>query len=572
MPDEMNLTGQGIIGIQGISGSTVNVTQIIGRSGEFRELKDHLNTLQKLFDRTPETEIQERLELSEKIGRQKAFIESFKQDILKLAETFDRIELNTERLKKAKEYFDSGEITEARVLLEDAEEERADKVVRALAKQKESREILQNAAAEYLILAQATAMNFENPNRFEDTCRYYEQSIAAYPSFYNLSAHVYFLQTHNQYEEALIIYESINREFASDLTPEARALTLNNLALLHSVRNEHETAEAEYIEALGLYRELAKKNPQAYLTYVAMTLNNLAVLHRVRNEHETAEAEYIEALVIFRELAEKNPQAYLPEVAGTLNNLALLRHARNDYESAEVKYVEALAIRRELAEKNPQVYLPDVAATLNNLANLHCARNEHEAAEAEYIEALTIRRELVQKNPQAYLPGVAMTLINLANLHSDMNEHEPAEAEYIEALALYRKLAEKNLEAYLPYVATALNNMAGIHYIRNEYEDVESKAAEALALYRGLAEKNPQAYLPDVAKTLGNFASFYQGSKPERERSIALALEAVKILLPFVERVPVTQKYFAKAMRVLKNWGMSEEEIMAAVSEESAEK
>lgn len=199
--------------------------------------------------------------------------------------------------------------------------------------------------------------------------------------------------------------------------------------------------------------------------------------------------------------------------------------------------------------------------TLNNLAVLHWNRNEYEVAEAEYAEALQIKRNLAEKNPQTYLPDVAMILNNLAVLHYDRNEHEAAEAEYSEALHIYRELAGKNPQTYLPDMAMTLNNLGELHRHRNEYEATEREHTEALAIYRELAEKNPQAYLPYVAAALGNMAIFYQECKPEKERSIALAIEAVQIILPFVERAAYTREYLASALGVLKNWGMTEEEI-----------
>src|SRR5262245_52338509 len=83
-------------------------------------------------------------------------------------------------------------------------------------------------------------------------------------------------------------------------------------------------AEAEYAEALEIYRKLADVNHSAYLPDVATTLNNLAILHGDKNELAKAEAEYAEALEIYRKLADVNPSAYLPDVATTLNNLAIL--------------------------------------------------------------------------------------------------------------------------------------------------------------------------------------------------------------------------------------------------------
>ena len=101
------------------------------------------------------------------------------------------------------------------------------------------------------------------------------------------------------------------------------AIPLNNLASLHRAKNEFPTAEAAYVEALKIYRDLAEATPPTYLPYVATTLNNLAVLHRAKNEFPKAEAAYGEALEIYRDLAEVNPQTYLPDVAMTALNLSI---------------------------------------------------------------------------------------------------------------------------------------------------------------------------------------------------------------------------------------------------------
>ena len=45
-------------------------------------------------------------------------MEDFKRDVLKLAEDFQRIPLNTERLKLAKYHFDAGEYPQARAVLD----------------------------------------------------------------------------------------------------------------------------------------------------------------------------------------------------------------------------------------------------------------------------------------------------------------------------------------------------------------------------------------------------------------------------------------------------------------------
>ena len=259
-------------------------------------------------------------------------------------------------------------------------------------------------------------------------------------------------------------------------------------------QNNFDKAEKLYVEALAIFRELAAASPAVYTPDVAMTLNNLAILHSDTNRYEQAETEYNEALELYRELATANPAAYNPDVAMTLNNLANMHSVTNEYEQAEAEFIEALELYRELAAANPAAYTPKVATTLNNLAVLHSDINEHEQAEAEYKEALGIRRELAAANPAAYNPDVAMTLNNLAILHRNINEHEQAEAEYKEALDLYRELAATNPAMYNSVLARTLNNFGLLYIKTNRKKHGHAMLEEALELLMPFHQAYPKAY------------------------------------------------------------------------------
>ncbi len=205
-------------------------------------------------------------------------------------------------------------------------------------------------------------------------------------------------------------------------------------------------------------------------------------------------------------------------MATTLNSLGELYRTNNDFKQAEPILNEALQIYRELAKENPRTYLPYVAGTLNNFALLQSDKNEFAAAEEKYEESLEIRRELAKENPRTYLPDVAGTLNNLANLKSDKNEFAAA------------------LEKY----------------------------EEALEIRRELAKENPRTYLPDVATTVINLSIFYVESVPDKEKSIALAMEAVKLLLPVYKQVPYLENYLKTVLQVLQANGVDLDELMNA--------
>ena len=143
---------------------------------------------------------------------------------------------------------------------------------------------------------------------------------------------------------------------------QARELTdlqFNLGKYLHEQQLYH-YVEGYYLQALEAYREQAKTSPSGEAN-VATTLNNLANLHRKLNRLADAEAEYNEALKIYRILAKVNPDAYLSYVATTLYNLALLL-MKDEQRRGEAKQAcqEALDLYKVMAGKVPQRWSQDV--------------------------------------------------------------------------------------------------------------------------------------------------------------------------------------------------------------------
>ena len=352
------------------------------------------------------------------------------------------------------------------------------------------------------------------------------------------------------YLQALVQYQERAKSFP--YYKSRVAIVINNLAVLHKDLNQYNIAEKEFHEALGIRRELAKDNPNAFLPDVASTLNNLGNLHGDLNRFEVAEAEYQEALEIRRVLAKDNPDAYLPDVASTLNNLAAMHRDLNRFEIAEAEYQEALKIRRKLSNDNPSVFKGYFASTLNNLGNLHSDLKQYVAAEEEYQETLEIYRELTKANPEAYMGYFAATLNNLGRLHYNLNQYANAEDEYHEALNIYRELAKVNPDAYLVYVAMTLNNLAALHKIFNQLAAAESEYRGALEIRRKLALGNPDAYMGSVATTLFNMTLLLMQDAHRKGDAIQACKEALDIFKAMAKKAPQRyNQYVNKAQELL---------------------
>src|SRR6478672_9361149 len=86
------------------------------------------------------------------------------------------------------------------------------------------------------------------------------------------------------------------------------------LDFLDSAQNRLGEARKESEEALKIYRELAQKEPETYLPYVAATLNNLGILDRAQNRPEEARKAFEEALKIYEAFAKEDPEQFSPHV------------------------------------------------------------------------------------------------------------------------------------------------------------------------------------------------------------------------------------------------------------------
>ncbi len=566
---------------ENITDSTVinNVTVSLSKSYEFQELIEKEKTLTELFSHLPENEVAKRLEISTKINHQKNVIRKYVQDILTLAEQFNRIEINTDRLQRAKELFDKGRFGEAKTILEMEIEQMKDEQTHLLVKRGEyetdTLPKLKNNSEEFFILALLTQFDYANKNWFANTCEHFELSIKSYPTKYNIFQYAYFLGKHNHIVKAEYHYNKLLQTFSSELTSVNIAVILNNLAGLNAKQNEFAKAKEKYQKSLKIRRDLAKGNPSVYILfvadtlvnlgglhtseneygkalesynealeiyqnaakhnstvypYVAITLNNLANLHIDRNEYNIALQELEEALKIYRSLVKCNPNnyEYLGFLANTLNNLSVCYRKQNDYKKALVLIKESLEISQKLAKENPLIYLSELAMRLSNLANIYKDQNDFQMSFEKDEEALKILRNLAKDNPKIYEADIAHLLQNLAILHHDRNEFDKAVEKYEESLKIRRKLAEKNSSVYLSEVAKILKSLGILHRNQNEYRKALAEYEESLKIRRALAKETPSVYLPEVAEML-NLLGVWHRNQNELEKGLIYFDEAVEI-------------------------------------------
>ncbi len=207
------------------SGNTITVTQVnqvVGKSPEYAQLQKHLADL--------ETKITKKIATCAKLNKpdladlykdcqnelgglnieQDSFqkIEKqFKEDVLKLAETFSNTKINSDRLRKAKALFDAGKINEVHFVLND-KEMTAEGDAHLLKKQMAD-SFLQIDAKGFIIKAQAKATDYSDPKRIDSTAYCYTQALKYYDDVQTLYDFAKFYKDNQQYEKAKETFQKV---------------------------------------------------------------------------------------------------------------------------------------------------------------------------------------------------------------------------------------------------------------------------------------------------------------------------------------------------------------------------
>ena len=133
-------------------------------------------------------------------------------------------------------------------------------------------------------------------------------------------------------------------------------------------------------------------------------LNNLANRLSDLGRREDALVPAEEAVGIYRELAAGNADAFRPDLASSLNNLATMLSALGRREDALVPAEEAVAIHRELAAGNPEAFRPDLAMSLGMLGSVRRAGEQGAMAVEAFAEGLETILPFAVRLPQAFAP------------------------------------------------------------------------------------------------------------------------------------------------------------------------
>lgn len=422
MSNEISQEGFGNIALQSLTNSPINISIQLGKSTEYSELLSQLNILNELEKLTPVEDSDKKLAVSKKISDIENLITLFKQEVLDLAETFNRVEANSERLSRAKKFFDNGEIGQARDVLSAESVQMKNEQIQLLKRRDEVEEEisakLKNNSEEFLVLALTMSSDYKNPNRFTETCQHFESSVESFEDKDNLFAYGHFLSLHNNFIKAKEYFEKCLNKFESEMTTGEKVDILNNIALTYGSFNEFEQSQLTFEKALKLAIDAEAQNPtddnKSTLAYI---LSNYGLLLRNAEKNEEAEANLRKALEIREELFKLESFESQNNVAVTSLNLGLTYLNKGNYQEAGDCYIKSLNIYENIREVNLYYSLQQMTLVSNNLGDLYERTEKYDLAEEHFTRALDISIRLLTIEPQQEAPTTVLILSNLASFY-----------------------------------------------------------------------------------------------------------------------------------------------------------
>ena len=162
-------------------------------------------------------------------------------------------------------------------------------------------------------------------------------------------------EAENTYRKALNILEEYNKIENEDLMETVQrniALIWNNMGALFYGKRNYKEAGKNYKCAMNIYNNLIERygsNDEKMNYELACIYENLGLLYgNYFKQYAESERNYLDALGIYKELSETNRSAYISDVAMNCGKLGILYQRTGRYKEAEKKYREALEIYEEL--------------------------------------------------------------------------------------------------------------------------------------------------------------------------------------------------------------------------------
>jgi tetratricopeptide (TPR) repeat protein len=191
-----------------------------------------------------------------------------------------------------------------------------------------------------------------------------------------------------------------------------------------------------------LLRELKGSEDERVLAERARHQNNLGVRLSELGRREEALKATQEAVGGYRALSRRQPDAFRLDLATSLNNLGIRLSELGRGEEALRAIQEAVEECRALCQRQPDAFQPDLARSLNNLGDRLSELGRREEALASYEEALDMIWPLFKRLPPPFMQNTGLMIKDLLQVYEALQR--PLPPILVERIEEFMRLAGLN--------------------------------------------------------------------------------------------------------------------------------
>ena len=350
------------------------------RADKYPDEEEFCDELQRLLD--------ERNALQGQFDQQQQFLFDTAKRIVQLSG--DSI---TDRMRRAMEAFDKGNVREANIILDEAERD-AD---RNLADYRQSKavaeQLRQNVinSIEELLLKTSTLMadaSIPIEDRIAQTKAIYAQAdTLATEADYDkekyarmLLGYARFLRNYSMYNEALTV--SLRQvAIAEELFGSVSADAANSYVIIGNVYDaigNHDSALEYYLKALEIWEKVFGTEHSD----TAMSYNNIGIVCDEKGDYDSALEYHLKALAILEKVLGKEHS----NTAKSYNNIGIVYDEKGDYDNALEYFLKALTIWKKVLGTEHS----NIAMSYNNIGGVYYNKGNYDCALEYNIKAQNI--------------------------------------------------------------------------------------------------------------------------------------------------------------------------------------
>jgi tetratricopeptide (TPR) repeat protein len=308
-------------------------------------------------------------------------------------------------------------------------------------------------------------------------------------------------------QKALTYYRGFLDDLRNDASARAdMAMALRRVGRIGRELGDNVGAEAAYADALEIYEELMRENPnhEEYQSGFVDSHGNLGALRggplrRDQHGYEESERSYRQAIAVGEQLVRQNPSEarYQSELSIIYLSLAVLLQAVQRNAESEEAFRKAIAIYEQLARTNPKFegYQVDLAYTYRYFAGMLSATGRSAESEGCYRKVITICDTLLKRNPGHMLVKniLGHAYYGIEPLLRGNERRTEAMGYWNKAVELRETLAAENpaVPDYHQELADSYKRGVTLHLNNGRLADAEALCTKIIEIEENLATENP---------------------------------------------------------------------------------